>query len=159
MTCPISALEKSVSKRQVHRQLPPSPRGHRFLGFLPGKRDWVRSFTDALSDVWPIASMSADQHALWDIRTTSPKYWWSTLRATPSPTCCGCCWVTVWPPARASYCCHHAAPRRGRCEGNGASTCVRSRQHRAKPQKIRLVSCICCGMTKNLKLGARHSKL
>lgn len=54
---------------------------------------------------------------------------------------------------------HHAAPRRGRCERNGASTCVRSRRHRAKPQKIRLVSCICCGMTKNLKLGARHSKL
>ena len=55
MSCPITALKKSISKRQVHRQLPPSPKGHRFLGFLPGRRDWVRSLGDALSDVGDVA--------------------------------------------------------------------------------------------------------
>ena len=55
MSCPITALKKSVSQRQVHRQLPPSPKGHRLLGFLPGRRDWVRSFGDALSDVGDVA--------------------------------------------------------------------------------------------------------
>ena len=55
MSCPISALEKSVSKRQVHRQPPPSPKGHRFLGFLPGRRDQVRSFGVALTDVGDVA--------------------------------------------------------------------------------------------------------
>ena len=55
MSCPITTLKKSFSKRQVHRQLPPSPKGHRFLGFLPGRRDWVRSFGEALSDVGDVA--------------------------------------------------------------------------------------------------------
>ena len=55
MNCPIKALKKSIGQLQVPRQLPPSPKGHQFLGFLPGRRDWVRSFADALSDVGDMA--------------------------------------------------------------------------------------------------------
>ncbi len=55
MKCPVAAVKDAIRKVQVPKQLPPSPKGHRFLGVLPGRRDWVRCFSDALADVGDVA--------------------------------------------------------------------------------------------------------
>ena len=55
MNCPVADLKKAISKVQVATGLPPSPKGHRFLGILPGRRDWVRCFGDALKEVGDVA--------------------------------------------------------------------------------------------------------
>jgi cytochrome P450 len=55
MNCPFATFKKSIGKVQIPARLPPRPKGHRFLGFVPGRRDWVRSFADALSDVGDVA--------------------------------------------------------------------------------------------------------
>lgn len=51
MNCPFATFKKSIGKVQIPRRPPPCPKGHRFLGFIPGRRDRLRSFADALSDV------------------------------------------------------------------------------------------------------------
>jgi len=55
MQCPVTALKKAIRKVQVSTQLPPSPKGHRLLGFLPGRRDWVRTLGDILHEVGEVA--------------------------------------------------------------------------------------------------------
>jgi len=55
MNCPVAALKKAIGKRDLPAALPPRPKGHRFLGILPGKRDWVRCFSDALKEAGDVA--------------------------------------------------------------------------------------------------------
>jgi len=55
MNCPVAAVKNAIRKVHLPTQLPPAPRGHRFLGLLPGKRDWVRCFQDALNDAGDVA--------------------------------------------------------------------------------------------------------
>jgi cytochrome P450 len=45
----------AIRKVQIPSQLPPRPKGHRFLGILPGKRSWKLYFEEALKDVGNIA--------------------------------------------------------------------------------------------------------
>jgi cytochrome P450 len=55
MNCPVAALKKAIRKVHIPTQLPPSPNGHRWVGFLPGRRDWVRCFGDILKNVGDVA--------------------------------------------------------------------------------------------------------
>ena len=55
MNCPVATIKKVIRKAKVATQLPPRPRGHRFLGLLPGRRDWIRCFQDALDDAGDVA--------------------------------------------------------------------------------------------------------
>ncbi len=55
MNCPVASLKKAIRKASLPKQLPPYPKGHRFLGILPGKRDWVRAFADVLNEVGDVA--------------------------------------------------------------------------------------------------------
>ena len=55
MNCPITALKKAIRKVNLPTQLPPRPKGHRFLGLLPGKRDWMRCFAGSLKEVGDVA--------------------------------------------------------------------------------------------------------
>jgi len=55
MNCPVATIKKVIRKAKVATQLPPRPRGHRFLGLLPGRRDWIRCFQAALDDAGDVA--------------------------------------------------------------------------------------------------------
>jgi cytochrome P450 len=55
MNCPFATMKKALRKVQLPSQLPPRPKGHRFLGILPGRRDWVRAFGDVLKEVGDVA--------------------------------------------------------------------------------------------------------
>ena len=55
MNCPVATIKKAIRKVQLPSQLPPKPKGHRFLGILPGRRDWVRTFGDVLKDAGDVA--------------------------------------------------------------------------------------------------------
>ncbi len=55
MNCPVTALKKAIRKVNLPTQLPPRPKGHRFLGLLPGKRDWMRCFAGSLKEVGDVA--------------------------------------------------------------------------------------------------------
>jgi cytochrome P450 len=55
MNCPVATLKKTIRKVHIPTQLPPSPKGHRWLGILPGRRDWVRSFGDVLREAGDVA--------------------------------------------------------------------------------------------------------
>lgn len=55
MNCPVATIRKAIRQVQLPCQTPPRPKGHRFLGLLPGERDWVRCFAGVLNDVGDIA--------------------------------------------------------------------------------------------------------
>jgi cytochrome P450 len=55
MNCPVATIKKAIRKVQIPSQLPPRPKGHRFLGILSGKRSWKLYFEEALKDVGDIA--------------------------------------------------------------------------------------------------------
>lgn len=55
MKCPVATIKKAIRRVQIPRQLPPRPKGHRFLGILPGKRSWKLYFDEAVKDAGDIA--------------------------------------------------------------------------------------------------------
>ncbi len=55
MNCPVATIKKAIRKVQLPSQLPPKPKSHRFLGILPGRRDWVQTFGDLLKEVGDVA--------------------------------------------------------------------------------------------------------
>ena len=46
MNCPVATIKNAIRKVHAPSQLPPRPMGHRFLGMLPGRRDWLRCFQE-----------------------------------------------------------------------------------------------------------------
>ena len=48
MNCPVATIKKAIRKVQIPSQLPPRPKGHRFLGILSGKQSWKLYFEEAL---------------------------------------------------------------------------------------------------------------
>jgi len=46
MKCPMHYFSSPSAKGAMGEALPPTPKGHRLIGLLPGTRDWARTLTD-----------------------------------------------------------------------------------------------------------------
>src|SRR5215469_2307487 len=108
MSCPVNGF------REIHQPATgspataaSSPKGHRFLGFLPGRRDWVCGFGDALSDVGDVA--------YYTYVSTSASLVGHPDRSEGidrQRTCSRCCWKPSHRECKSTMSCSATKPRR-----------------------------------------------